>query len=117
MTGLAAAVVAVSGCGEPDPVAVDGDKLRLTLSEFRVEPQAVALRAGRVHLVVRNAGTTVHRLRVASADRRRTLATTPPLRPGQTARLTVDLPPGAYVTTCRMDRHHTLGEHGEIVAR
>jgi uncharacterized cupredoxin-like copper-binding protein len=112
-TGLAAC----AGCGEPAPVAVDATPLRLTLSEYRVDPQAVRVPAGRTEVVVRNGGSTVHRLELRSADRTRTLASSPPLRPGETARLVVDLPPGTYVDTCAVERHDTLGEHGTIVAR
>lgn len=114
---LAAALAASAGCGSDAVVAVDGPALRLTLSEYRVEPQAVRVPAGRVELTVRNAGTMVHRLQVRTADRARALATTPPLRPGETARLVVTLPRGEYVTTCPLDRHHTLGEHGTVEAR
>ncbi|HMJ01881.1 MAG TPA: cupredoxin domain-containing protein [Conexibacter sp.] len=115
-TVLAALPVA-SACGEPDVVAVERPTLRLTLSEYRVAPQAVRVPAGRVELVVRNAGTMVHRLQIRTQDRSRALATSPPLRPGETARLVLELPPGEYVDTCPLDRHDTLGEHGTIVAR
>jgi hypothetical protein len=112
---VAAALPLASGCGEPDAVAVEGP-LRLTISEYRVSPQVVRVPAGRVELVVRNAGTMVHQLQIRTLDRTRALATSPPLRPGETARLTVELPPGDYVSTCPLDRHDTLGEHGEIAA-
>lgn len=114
---IVAALATCAGCGEPAPVAVDATPLRLTLSEYRVEPQAVRIPAGRVTIVVRNVGSTVHRLEVRSADRTRTLASAPPLAPGETARLTVELPPGRYVDLCTVERHATLGEHGTIVAR
>lgn len=117
VVALIPACAAAAGCGEPDPVAVAGPTVRLTLSEYRVAPQAVRVPAGRVELVVRNAGTTVHRLQIRTQDRERTLGATPPLRPGETARLTVDLPPGTYLGTCPLDRHQTLGEHGTIEAR
>ncbi len=112
---VAAALPFASGCGEPDAVAVEGP-LRLTISEYRVSPQVVRVPAGQVELVVRNAGTMVHRLQIRTADRTRALASSPPLRPGETARLAVELPPGDYVSTCPLDRHDTLGEHGEIRA-
>ena len=116
-TAVAAALAACAGCGEPDPVAVDATPLRLTLSEYRVEPQAVRVPAGRVEIVVRNGGTTTHRLEIRSADRARRLAASPPLPPGASARLMLDLPPGTYVDACAVERHDTLGEHGTIVAR
>jgi hypothetical protein len=114
---VAIALLAGAGCGEPDPVAVDGTTVHLTLSEYRIAPQAVRVPAGRVELVVRNAGTMVHRLQIRTRDRTRALAATPPLRPGERARVTVELPPGEYVDTCTLDRHDTLGEHGTIEAR
>lgn len=117
VAGLATLLAVCAGCGEPEPVAVDATPLRLTLSEYRVAPQAVRVPAGRVELVVRNAGTMVHRLEIRSADRARRLAATPPLRPGERARLVVELPPGRYLDACAADRHDTLGEHGTIVAR
>jgi hypothetical protein len=113
---VVAALGACAGCGEPHPVAVDAAPLRLTLSEYRIQPQAVRIPAGRVTIVVRNDGATVHRLQVRSVDRTRTLASSPPLRPGETARLVVRLPPGTYVDTCPIARDDTLGEHGTIVA-
>ncbi|HEU4701310.1 MAG TPA: cupredoxin domain-containing protein [Conexibacter sp.] len=117
VAAVAAVLLACAGCGEPDPIAVDATPLRLTLSEYRIAPQAVSVPAGRVELVVRNGGATVHRLEVRSGDRRRRLAATPPLRPGEQARLVLELGYGTYVTTCARERHHTLGEHGAIVAR
>jgi len=117
VAAVAAVVLGSAGCGEADPVAVDATPLRLTLSEYRIAPQAVRVPAGRVEIVVRNGGATVHRLRLRSEDRARTLASSRPLRPGETARLVVDLPPGTYVDACAVERHDTLGEHGTIVAR
>ncbi len=114
---VAAVLLACVGCGEPEPVTIDATPLRLTLSEYRIAPQAVRVPAGRVELIVRNAGTMVHRLEVRSEDRRTRIAASPPLRPGERARLVLDLPPGRYVDTCAVERHDTLGEHGTIVAR
>jgi hypothetical protein len=114
---LAVALAGCAGCSEPSAVAVDAAPLRLTLSEYRIAPQAVRIPAGRVTIVVRNGGAMVHRLQIRSADRSRTLATGPPLRPGAAARLVVDLPRGSYVDLCAQPRHATLGEHGTIVAR
>jgi hypothetical protein len=114
---VATGLVACTGCGEPAPVAIDATPLRLTLSEYRIDPQAVRMPAGQVEIVVRNGGTTVHRLEIRSGDRTRTLASSPWLRPGQSARLVVALPPGTYVDTCAVERHDTLGEHGTIVVR
>jgi len=112
---LAAALVACAGCGEPAAVAIRATPLRLTLSEYRIAPQAVRVPAGRVTILVRNAGTMVHRLRILRAGR--TLAVAPPLRPGRSARLVVALPRGDYVDDCGIAQHDTLGERGAILAR
>lgn len=114
---LVAALATAAGCGQPAAVTVDRGPLRLTLSEYRIAPQVVRVPAGRVELVVRNGGTMVHRVQIRTEDRSRALASSPPLRPGESVRLVVDLPPGTYVSTCPLDRHHTLGEHGTIEAR
>lgn len=114
---VATPLLAGVGCGEPDRVVRGGAPVSLTLSEYRIAPQRLRVDAGRVELVVRNAGTMVHRLQIRTGDRTRTLATSPPLRPGASARMVVELPPGEYVDTCPLDRHDTLGEHGTIEAR
>ena len=95
------------------PAAVDATPLRLTLSEYRISPQAVRVPAGRVEIVVRNGGAMVHRLEIRSEDRTRTLASSPPLRPGATARLVVDLPPGDVPrhVRARPPRHARRARH------
>jgi hypothetical protein len=113
----AAVALASAGCGEPDAVAVAGRTLRLTLSEYRIAPQTVRVAAGRLTLIVRNAGTIVHQLQLRTADGTRTLLSTKPLRPGETVRATVVLAPGTYRDACPLDRAAALGERGEIDAR
>lgn len=114
---VAGALPGALGCGAPEPVAVGDSPLRLVLDEYRIAPQAVRVPAGRVVLTVRNEGTMVHRLQVRTRDRSRRLGSSPPLRPGESARLVLELPPGTYAMSCPLDRHRTLGQHGTIEAR
>jgi hypothetical protein len=91
--------------------------LPVTLSEYRISPQDVEIRAGRIVLDVRNGGTIAHRLQLRSASDSRVLATSRPLPPGQRTRVVVTLAPGRYLTSDPLDRHDTLGEHGAITAQ
>ena len=47
----------------------------------------------------------------------RVIATTPPLRPGATVRMTLELPRGDYRDASPLDRDATLGARGTIAAR
>ncbi|HVW16896.1 MAG TPA: cupredoxin domain-containing protein [Solirubrobacteraceae bacterium] len=115
MAALAGLLAA--GC-EPSAVPVGGRTVRIEASEYRLRPQNVTVRAGRVTFVVVNRGRLIHNLaveRIASDP-----DTTPPtlgrsssLHPGQTSKpFTIDLPPGKYRLVCTIGNHDDLGEHG-----
>jgi hypothetical protein len=92
-----------------------GAAVALTLREYRIDPQKLQAGAGRVTLAERNTGVLVHELRVAQGDQ--TIALLPPLRPGQSATLTMSLRPGRYQLSCAVGGHAGLGERGELVVR
>lgn len=108
---------AVSGCGTGPSMAVsDARPVTIAMAEFALDPQDLELTPGPRELVIRNAGTMVHRFRLHEADGRRVLVGRH-LRPGESERIAVDLAPGEYVIRCGQERHNTLGEHGRIRVR
>jgi len=92
--------------------------LKIALGEWTVAPEAKAIRPGVVTLVVTNRGELVHAFRIRTAGgsgKDRFEARTRALRPGETARLTVDLGAGVYDIECPVDDggvdHETRGMH------
>lgn len=92
--------------------------LTVALGEWTVAPEAKAIRPGSVTLVITNRGRLVHAFRIRTANasgKDRFEARTRALRPGETTRLTVDLPAGAYDLECPVDDggidHEARGMH------
>ena len=96
---------------------------RIALGEWSVSPEARAIRPGRVTIVVTNRGRLVHAFRIRSvgSGKNRFEARTRNLRPGQTARLVVDLPAGVYDIECPVDDggvdHEARGMHARLDVR
>ena len=92
--------------------------LRIALGEWTLVPEARAIRPGKVTFVVTNRGRLVHAFRIRAANvsgNDRFEARTRALRPGQTARLTVQLSAGVYDIECPVDDggidHEARGMH------
>jgi uncharacterized cupredoxin-like copper-binding protein len=121
-TLLALGAVAFAGCGEgPAYVADDDAALQLTLDEYRIQPENIRVRAGRVHLVARNAGRLTHNLVVQEFDpppgeEPKEYARTDTAHPGETVseRHDLVLRPGKYRLVCSIANHDDLGQFGEL---
>ena len=121
---LALAAAPALGCGgEPETIA--GRTLTVELTEYRLEPQDVRVRAGRLRLVAVNRGQLPHNLHVVREDpedRERTpddLGGTATAQPGDTRRHTfTNLRAGQYRIVCTVGNHDDLGMYGtlEVVA-
>ena len=90
VAGTAGAVALLGGCGDDSKAVVDRDAtLRLRVDEFRITPENVRTRAGRVHLVVRNTGRLTHNVAVETfsdspeTDRRSSSAARRPPTPAR----------------------------------
>jgi len=114
--------VATAGCGgDPEPVVDRDATLQLKLSEYRIVPQVIRVRPGRIHIVARNTGRLAHNLRVRSLDRERgeeieelgTLSGT--AFPGGRVVGDVTLPPGKYELVCTIGNHDDLGQTGTLI--
>ncbi|MGH2591623.1 MAG: plastocyanin/azurin family copper-binding protein [Actinomycetota bacterium] len=119
-----------SGAGPNDPASSgrvdprDGG-LEVALGEWALTLEAGAIRPGRVTFVVVNRGTIPHGFEIeVEADDSSgpgggdgLKAETNVLQPGQTARLTLDLPAGLYKVECLIDGHDDLGMEGFLEVR
>jgi uncharacterized cupredoxin-like copper-binding protein len=112
----------LAGCGGGPSYVRDRDGvLRITLDEYRVRPENFVVKAGRIHLVVRNTGRLTHNLAVQAFDREegeqpKEYTRTDTLHPGETGseRERLVLEPGKYRLTCTIGNHDDLGQYGEL---
>jgi uncharacterized cupredoxin-like copper-binding protein len=119
-TNLAAAAgiaVVVTACGsdkEPDLPAVEGatsPRLEVTATEMAFDPDAVAVEAGAVEIVLRNEGSTLHDLRID--DEPVVVEATP----GDTGTGEIELDPGRYQFFCSIAGHQEAGMEGVLEVR
>jgi hypothetical protein len=114
---------ALTGCGESKTVRTDRPILRIALDEYRIRPQNISARPGRIKIVVRNRGRLTHNLVIQ----------TPPaevgdkpvdvpggrvrsMQPGAVADpIKVTLAPGTYRLVCTIANHDDLGQYGKLV--
>ncbi len=119
---LAAAGAAIAGCGA-DPVTIESRTLQVRLTEYRLEPQDVRVRAGRLRIVAVNRGRLTHNVRIEREDPEDSenpgtqIGGTQTAQPGDTVNGTIrDLPPGEYRIICSIANHDDLGMHGTLTA-
>ena len=119
---LAAIALLAGGCGSDEVFRTDRPILRITVDEYRIVPQNIEIKAGRVKLVVRNAGRLTHNLVIqvpkgpdgkpVPIDRVATM------QPGQTAEpIKATLAPGEYRLACTIANHDDLGQFGTLKVR
>lgn len=88
--------------------------LDVSLGEWAVGLEARAIRPGRVTFVIRNRGKLAHGFeleaeRERGGDDSRLKVESRTLRPGDSARVTVNLAAGVYVVECSVDGHDDMG--------
>lgn len=115
---LAAALVVLAACGgggDSGPPAVPGPvsaTLELTGTEFAYAPDAIAVSAGAVPVVLHNAGKVVHDLRIEGKPTFLLEAA-----PGQTGSTTWTLAAGRYRLYCSIPGHRAAGMVGVLEVR
>jgi hypothetical protein len=122
---LAASVLALSGCGGDKPFRTDRPILRLTVDEYRIVPQDIVARPGKLKIVVRNAGRLTHNLviQVPPSDVDEKPEEVPGARvksmqPGEVGEpIKVTLAPGEYRLVCTIANHDDLGQYGKLVIK
>jgi plastocyanin len=133
--GASERAIARAGAGSPTtspspeaptrPIDPRRDGLEVALGEWAVTAEANAIRPGRVTFVVRNRGTIGHGFEIkgesedssgpGSGDELE--AETGLLQPGETARLSMDLPAGIYEVECFVEGHDDRGMQGILEVR
>lgn len=118
---LGVAIGLASCGGDPEPVVDRDATLHLKLSEYRIEPQVIKVRPGRIHIVARNVGNLAHNLRVRSLKRERGEEIrefgefSPTAFPRGKVTGDVNLPPGKYELVCTIGNHDDLGQTGTLI--
>lgn len=122
LTALAALALLGPACGG-DPVELESRTLRMRLDEYRLVPQDVKVRAGRLRIRATNAGRLTHNVRVVrlDPDDRESpgveLGGTETAQPGDTVNGTIDrVPAGEYRLICSIANHDDLGMYGTLEA-
>jgi plastocyanin len=118
---LALPALMAVGCGD-EPVTVEGRTLRLRLDEYRIMPQDVRVKAGRLAIVATNVGRLTHNVKIVKRDEDdleapvTEIGGTRTAQPGESARETFeDLEPGRYRLACTIANHDDLGQYGELI--
>ena len=116
---LTSLAVLSGGCGSDDVFRTDRPILRMTLDEYRIVPQNVVVKPGRMKFTVRNTGRLTHNLVIqipdGPGDKPVEIARVDTMQPGETAEpIKVDLKPGTYRLVCTIANHDDLGQYGEL---
>jgi plastocyanin len=125
---LLATAPALGACDEPAPQSLRGRVLRIRMEEYRLVPQVVHARAGRLTIRARNAGLLAHNVKVERGDAQTPSENpdAPPPEPiggtetvqhGEVSTGTLRLRPGTYRLVCTVANHDNLGMYGTLVVR
>jgi plastocyanin len=121
LLGVLVALVA-TGCGGAIAYTRAPDRgVGVRLDEYRVLPEHIQVRAGRVTITARNTGRLTHNVVVVQFRRplgdeteKQYGQPTKTLFPGETGSTTVDLKPGKYRLICTIGNHDNLGQYSEL---
>ncbi len=112
--GALTTLALLTGCGH-SAVVGPSRTLSVAVTEYRINPPSVTASPGQLTIVVHNYGRLSHNLAVFSGSVED--ATTPPISPGQSADLTVDLTPGKYALASTVMSDQALGTYGTLTVR
>ena len=121
-TALLVAAALVAGCGDEEPVAIEGRALQVRLDEYRIIPQNARVREGRLRVVATNVGRLTHNLKVVKQDEDdleeapEEIGGTRTAQPNESESVTFeDLPAGEYRMICTIANHDDLGQYGRLI--
>jgi uncharacterized cupredoxin-like copper-binding protein len=114
--------LSIAGCGGgPSYTLAKDGVIRVDLDEYRIRPENIEVRAGRIHLEATNSGRLTHNLAIESFDHEEgeeptQYGRTKTLHPGEhgSELAPITLKPGKYRLTCTIGNHDDLGQYGEL---
>jgi uncharacterized cupredoxin-like copper-binding protein len=120
---LAVTAFALAGCGEGRLRHTERPILRLAVDEYRIVPQNISMRPGRVKIVVRNTGRLTHNLviqrppkEIDGKPREVAGGRVKSMQPGEAGRpIKITLKRGTYRLVCTIANHDDLGQYGTLV--
>jgi plastocyanin len=112
---LAVPAAVLCACNRGEVVRVSGSTVSLKETDFRIVPQRVRVKPGRITFHVRNTGHLPHNFQIRGRGRKRGRIAT--LKPGASGTLTVRLKHGTYRMYCGIGHHEELGEYGTVSVR
>lgn len=105
--------VGLAACNDDDITGADAqEQVSLDLRDFDISPEQVEVSAGDVEFVVDNEGDRVHELAVRTQSG---VESTGEIEPGETGRMTIDLPPGTYPMYDPRDDYRARGMEATLV--
>ena len=116
---FAATALVLTGCGG-STFKTDRPQLKLIVDEYRIVPQDIVVKPGRMKFVVRNTGRLTHNLVIQIPPKNPNgkpvlVDRTTTMQPGQTAApIKVTLEPGEYRLVCTIANHDDLGQFGTL---
>ncbi len=116
---LAALAAALGGCGDDEVFRTDRPILRIALDEYRIVPQNVVVKQGRMKFVVRNTGRLTHNLVVqipkGPDGKPVEIARVGTMQPGESGEpIKVTLLRSEYRLVCTIANHDDLGQYGKL---
>jgi hypothetical protein len=106
------ALLAVAGgCSHTSAVG-PSRTLHLALTEYRVVPQSVVAEPGDLTLIVDNDGRLTHNLTITIGGT--VVGETPPIMPGASSELLLNLSRGTYLMASTMFSDQALGAYGTL---
>lgn len=122
---LVASATALGGCGDGKLYKTDRPILRISLDEYRIVPQNIQARPGRIKIVVRNVGKLTHNLVIQYPAKHPgdnpievPGGRVKSMQPGEVAEpIKITLKPGTYRLVCTIANHDDLGQYGKLVIK
>ena len=111
LTCAAALATLLTACGHTTTVGAN-NIFKLALTEYRLVPQSVRASPGVLTIDVHNVGGLTHNLAVSQDGT--VIGQTPPLMPGTSAELMLNLAPGQYQMASTLQSDQVLGEYGTL---